>query len=179
MGYGRDGKVTGTREQFSAPGTGWTSAFRKVVFHLEKVQVDHQPGWKRCLRDLLHQRHIHFSPSWVLQLPPSSEIKGFTFDSCQQKWNPSSPPPLCSGLWQHLKVAAKPWQLRLMETVLSSLFHSSPAFKSQLHELYLKYMLFSIHREAANQKTSLFSDCFKKTVYFTLPNTGAREELTA
>lgn len=38
-------------------------------------------------------------------------------------------------------------------------------------------MLFSTLREAANKKTLfLFSDCFNKSVYFTLLNSSAREE---
>jgi len=44
---GGDGKVTGTQEEFSAPGTGWTSALGKVAFSLG----NRLPGWKRCPGD--------------------------------------------------------------------------------------------------------------------------------
>ena len=125
------------------------------------------------------ERQIHFSPSWVLQPPPSSEVREFTSDSCQQKGNPSTPPPpLSSGLWQHLEVAVKPWQLRPMETALSSLFHSSPAFKrvNYMRSTWSTCSFLSSEKLQIKKTPFLFSDCFKKSVYFTLLNTGAREE---
>lgn len=168
--------MTGTQGKFSAPDTGWTSAFRKVLFSLEEFQVNRLSGWKHCLWDFLHQRGRDRLISRLCEFYSHLLLKSkIRFLPAKGKTEQSS--PHSSGLWQHLEVTAKPWQLKLMETVLSSLFHSSPAFKSQLSELYLKYMLFSILREAANQKTLfLLSDFFKKSVYFTLLSTGAREE---
>lgn len=117
------------------------------------------------------ERWIHFSPFWVLQPPPSSEGEEFTSDSCQQEGNLSSSPP-SSGSWQPLEVPVTPRQLRPMASTQLTIPLQSCFQQSQLHKLYPKYKLFSILRVPANQKTLLlFSDCFKMSVYFTLPNT--------
>lgn len=64
----------GDTGEVSAPDSGWTSVFRKVVFSLEEFQVT-LSGWTLCLRDFLHQRgrdritsHLHESLSHLLLL---------------------------------------------------------------------------------------------------------------